>query len=88
MRRPSLTRHLASLATLLGALCACTPTHYQNVTHPGYGDTEYQADLAQCRRENSTVEIIEGYDTRSVVRIDEAKVSSCIAARGWQPTNK
>ena len=45
MRR-RLPRASARLSILLGALCACTPARYQNVTHPGFGDTEYKNDLA------------------------------------------
>jgi hypothetical protein len=69
---------------LLGVLCGCTSTRYQNITHPDYGDTQYKADLAQCRREHSTVTTTQGYDVQQKVTVDEAKVESCTAARGWQ----
>jgi hypothetical protein len=77
-------RASAHLSILLGALCACTPTRYQNVTHPSYGDAEYKNDLVQCRRENSTVVTTQGYDMQSRVTVDEAKAAACMSARGWQ----
>ncbi len=88
MHRCCLRRSSASLAILLGVLCACTSTRYQNTTHPTYGDAEYKSDLAQCRRENSTVITIQGYDVQEKVVVDEAKAESCMAARGWQKANK
>jgi hypothetical protein len=69
---------------LLGTAAACSPTHYQNTTHPGYGDAEYKADLAQCRKENSTTTTTQGYDVQIHVDVDEAKAASCMTARGWQ----
>jgi len=42
--------------------------------------------LAQCRRENSTVETTQGYDMQSHVVVDEAKATACMSARGWQKT--
>jgi hypothetical protein len=86
VRRCRLPRALARLSILLGVLCACTPARYQNVAHPGFGDTEYKNDLAQCRRENSTVETTQGYDMQSHVVVDEAKATACMSARGWQKT--
>jgi hypothetical protein len=84
MRRCRLPRASASLSILLGALCACTQARYQNVTHPSFGDAEYKNDLAQCRRENSSVETIQGYDVQQRVTVDEAKAAVCMSARGWQ----
>ena len=84
MRRCRLPRASARLSILLGVLCACTPARYQNVTHPGFGDTEYKNDLAQCRRENSSVVTIQGYDVQERVTVDEAKAAACMSARGWQ----
>jgi hypothetical protein len=84
MRRCRLSRATARLSILLGALCACTQARYQNVTHPGFGDAEYQNDLAQCRRDNSTVETTQGYDMQARVVVDEAKATACMTARGWQ----
>ena len=84
MHRCRLQRRWACLAILLGALCACTSARYQNVSHPGFGDAEYKSDLAQCRRENSTVVTIQGYDVQERVTVDEAKAASCMTTRGWQ----
>ncbi len=88
MRYSHLPHRSACLTALVTALCACTPTHYQNVTHPTYGDTEYSSDLAQCRRENSTVVTHQGYDVQTEVQVDEAKAASCMSARGWQKASK
>jgi hypothetical protein len=75
----------ASSAILLGALCACTATQYRNAAHPEYGDAQYKTDLAQCRRENSTVVTSQGYDLQTKVQVDDAKAGACMTARGWQP---
>jgi hypothetical protein len=83
-----LPRRSTSLAIVLGVLCACTSTRYQNVTNSNYSSAEYTSDLAQCRRENSTVVSIQGYDVQEKVTVDEAKAESCMAARGWQKANK
>jgi hypothetical protein len=84
MHRCRLQRRWGSLAILFGALCSCTSARYQNVSHPSFGDAEYKSDLAQCRRENSTVVTIQGYDVQERVTVDEAKAASCMTARGWQ----
>jgi hypothetical protein len=88
MRGCHLSPGAASLGILLGVVCACTTPRYQNVTHPNYGDAEYKTDLAQCRRDNSTVETHQGYDVQTEVKVDEAKAASCMTARGWQPMAK
>jgi hypothetical protein len=84
MHRCRLPRGSASLAILLGVLCGCTSARYQNISHPGFGDAEYKNDLAQCRRENSSVVTIQGYDVQERVVVDEAKAAACMSARGWQ----
>lgn len=74
---------------ILIALCSCSSsTRYQNTAHPNYGDTEYKADLAQCRQENSKTVTIQGYDLQTEVKVDETKAAACMTARGWQPANK
>jgi hypothetical protein len=88
MHRCRLPRGSASLAILLGVLCGCTSTRYQNISHPNYGDAEYKSDLAECRRANSTVVSIQGYDVQEKVTVDEAKAESCMDARGWQKASK
>ena len=88
MRRNCLTQASASLALLLGVLCACTSTRYQNPTHPNYGDAEYKIDLAQCRQQNSKTTTTQGYDLQTEVTVDEAKAGACMTARGWQPASK
>ncbi len=73
---------------LLGTASACSSTQYKNVNHPNYGDAEYQADRAQCRKENSTTTSTQGYDVQIHVDVDEAKAASCMTSRGWQAVSK
>ena len=80
-------RKLVALC-LLGMASACSSTQYKNVNHPTYGDAEYQADRAQCRKENSTTTSTQGYDVQIHVDVDEAKAASCMTARGWQAVSK
>jgi uncharacterized protein YceK len=70
-----------------GMLGGCSTGHYQNVSHPTYGDAEYKADLAQCRNQNSKIVMSTGYDDRSDIQVDEAKARSCMTDRGWQPAS-
>jgi hypothetical protein len=88
MLRCRLRRCSATWAVALGALSACTSTQYHYVAHPDYGDAQHKADLAQCRRENSTVTTIQGYDVQEKVTVDEAKAGSCMTTRGWQNVSR
>ena len=82
-------RHWRLLALcLVGTAPACSSTQYRNVNHPTYGDAEYNADLAECRKENSTTTTTQGYDVQIHVDVDEAKAASCMTARGWQAVGK
>jgi uncharacterized protein YceK len=81
-------RHRFALSIAIGLLSGCATTHYQNTAHPSYGDTEYNNDLAQCRKENSTTTTTQGYDVQIHVDVDEAKAASCMTSRGWQPASK
>jgi hypothetical protein len=80
----------APIATvmLLTLLCACSSTQYRNVTHPNYGDAEYKSDLAQCRSQNSKIVMSSGYDDKSEIKVDEAKLQACLAERGWQAVSR
>ncbi len=82
------TRALTVLAAVVAALCACSSTSHHNVAHPEYGDAQYGTDLADCRRQNSTVVSIQGYDVQSQVTTDEAKVATCMTQRGWQAVGR
>jgi hypothetical protein len=80
----------ASLATglLLAVLGGCDSTQYKNASHPNYGDADYKSDLAQCRKQNSKVVAVSGYDDRSELHVDEAKSRSCMTERGWQAISR
>jgi hypothetical protein len=80
----------APLATglLLAMLGGCDSTQYKNASHPTYSDAEYKSDLAQCRKQNSKVVAVSGYDDRSEIQVDETKARSCMTARGWQAVSR
>ncbi len=78
-------RLLISLSAMFLLLMGCSSTlQYANPSHPGSGEADYKNDLAQCRKQNSTIVTSSGYDDRSEVRVDEAKAQSCMAERGWR----
>ena len=82
-------RLLIPLIAVLMTLMGCSSTaQYANPSRPGSSEADYKNDLAQCRKENSTIATSSGYDDRSEVRVDEAKVQSCMAARGWRPLSR
>ncbi len=60
----------------------------KNPSHPNYGDSEYKDDLAQCRKQNSKIVIVSGYDDRAETQVDEAKARSCMTERGWQAVSR
>ena len=77
-----------TLATCLVMLGACTSVQYKNRNHPDYGDAQYKNDLAQCRNQNSKIVMSSGYDDKSEIKVDDAKVQACLAERGWQAINR
>lgn len=78
-------RMIAAVSLLLAG-CA-TGGHWQNVSNPGYGTTEYDNDLAECRKTNSHVVERVGYDVTTDVVVDEDKAKACLAARGWRQSS-
>ena len=88
MRRCRLPGPSLATALLLAALGGCDSTHHQNPSHPNFGDSEYKNDLAQCRKQNSKIVIVSGYDDRSETQVDEAKARSCMTERGWQAVSR
>ena len=81
---PGPRRAATILAIVLAALSACSAAHRQNANHPDYGEPQYQSDLADCQRQNSTIVTSQGYDLQSHKATDEAKVATCMSGRGWQ----
>jgi hypothetical protein len=69
-------------------LIGCSSTQYANPSRPGSTEADYKNDLAQCRKQNSTIVTSSGYDDRSEVRVDEAKAQACMTERGWRATSR
>jgi uncharacterized protein YceK len=88
MCRSPLPRVPFVTAVLLAALGGCDSVQYKNASHPGYGDAEYKDQLAQCRSQNSKIVTVTGYDDKSAIQVDEAKVRSCMSDRGWQAVSR
>ena len=74
---------------MLSSACA-TATHYRNALHPQYGQTEFDRDVYECRRENthpkaSSVALPNVGTSEAGMVVDEGMARSCLAARGWRP---
>jgi hypothetical protein len=70
---------LFAVGGVLMLLTGCGPTHYRNYLHPSYGQTEFDRDWYECRKEN----VIGAYGIGGMV-VDENMAKSCLAARGWR----
>ncbi len=82
-------RLLIPLVAVLMPLTGCSSTpQYANPSRPGSSEADYKSDLAQCRKQNSTIVTSSGYDDRSEVHVDEAKAQSCMAGRGWRAVSR
>ena len=74
---------------LLALVCACSaPAVHQNASHPGYGDLQYSTDMADCKKQHSTVTSIQGYDVQTKVTTDEPAVAACMTEKGWQTVSR
>lgn len=81
----------AVVGAVLMLLTGCaTTTRYRNALHPEYGQTEFDRDWYECRRENMRPKVsgyalpnVSGYDAGMTVHED--MVRYCLAARGWRP---
>jgi ABC-type uncharacterized transport system auxiliary subunit len=77
------------MAALCAAVAGCAatppPVQYHNVDHPNYSSADFNRDNTQCRDQNSTKQVIPGYEDKLVVTVDEPKAKACLAAKGWQP---
>jgi hypothetical protein len=81
-------RLLFWIVTVSIPLLGCSSTQYSNPSRPGSTEADYKDDLAQCRKQNSTIVTSSGYDDRSEVRVDEAKAQSCMSQRGWRAVSR
>jgi len=71
-------------ALVCGVLGGCASTRYENTLHPDYGATQHDADLAQCRKQNSTTVTSSGYNPTTQVKVDEDAVQGCMTTLGWR----
>src|ERR1044071_9685798 len=71
------------LCGLLVLTSGCS-TRYRNSLHPEYGQTDYDRDRYECRRENShpAATVAEAYGSAGNV-VDEDMARQCFRARGW-----
>lgn len=76
----------AAAAVVCGVLSGCASPHYENTIHPDYGATQHDADLAQCRKQHSTIITHTGYTDTTEVKVDEGAVQACMSALGWRET--
>ena len=76
-----------SLAALVLAV-GCS-TRYRNQLHPEYGQTDYDRDRYECRRENShpAATVAGAYGSAGNV-VDENMARQCFRARGWYPVKE
>jgi hypothetical protein len=81
----------STLVIALGAviLFAGCSTHYRNRVHPEYGQTEFDKDWYECRRENShpAATVAGAYGSAGTV-VSEDMAMACFRARGWYETDK
>jgi hypothetical protein len=73
---------------LFAWLGGCDSTQYKNAGHPNFGDAEYKRDLADCRKQNSKIVMLTGYDDKSEVQTDEGKSQACMKNLGWQAVSR
>jgi hypothetical protein len=90
MSGESRLRASVAVAALCAAIAGCAsttppPVQYHNVDHPNYSVTDFNRDNVQCRDQNSSKQVIPGYEDKLVVTVDEPKAKACLAAKGWQP---
>ena len=81
-------RLLAPLVAVSITLMGCSSTQYANPGRPGSTEADYKNNLAQCRKQNSTVVTSTGYEDRSEVHVDEAKAQACMSERGWRAVSR
>jgi len=88
VRRVGERRWGGALVVAVGLLaCGCS-THYRNTLHPEYGQTQFDRDQYECRRENTQprAQVVGAYGGAGMV-VDEDMASRCLAARGWRPVS-
>ena len=70
-------------------LSGCSPQHYRNRLHPEYGQTDFDRDMYECRRENShqAARVAGAYGSAGTA-VDEEMAMACFRARGWYETDK
>jgi hypothetical protein len=76
----------ALVVVTVGLLAGGCSTHYRNALHPEYGQTQFDRDWYECRRENTQprAEKFGSYAGAGMV-VNEDMARQCFAARGWRP---
>ena len=84
--RPMMTCLFACGALML--LTGCT-THYRNSLHPSYGQTDFDRDWYECKRENThTSAYVNPYYGSAGPEVNFRMARDCMAARGWRPVEE
>ena len=91
---------LVATAGVIALLSGCGTVHYRNFTNPSYGQTEFDRDRYECRRENTAHAAAQAAADRAATTPSPYIVSTstmgihlnnlveqCMAARGWRQTN-
>src|SRR5213083_2963020 len=88
---------LVATAGVIALLSGCGTVHYRNFTNPSYGQTEFDRDRYECRRENTAHAAAMAAADRAATTPSPYIVSpstmaihlnnlveQCMAARGWR----
>lgn len=81
-----MTTRLFALFGGVMLLTGCATTHYRNSLNSSYGQTEFDKDWYECRRENTHPAAgVYGSYGYAGAEVDENMAKACLAARGWRP---
>lgn len=82
---------MKKVLVLLLALSGCATTqHYRNVSHPAYGQAEFDRDSYECDRENTHQigVLVSGGPGVMSTEVDRNMAARCLALRGWQQVSE
>jgi len=89
---------IAGVVALLSSCGTVQAVHYRNSANPSYGQTEFDRDRYECRRENTAHAAAQAAADRAATTPSPYSISTmgihlnnlveqCIAARGWRKVN-
>jgi hypothetical protein len=79
-------KNLALWVVLIVLAVGGCSTRYRNAVNPSAGQTEFDRDWYQCKRENShPAAAVAGSYASAGMEVDYSMAQSCMAARGWRP---